>query len=259
MLGGWRLELSRDGTTFMPAASGTFGLADGFRRNAVTPAAGTAASASATCGSWRCRAGDSSDPEFTGARYLRSPTSASTAARRRVRAGYVDQPAGRPRADSSPRATRCFALRRVRGGREFECRLDGGAWTGCPGAAAYTGLAEGATRSRRAPRRRRQHRHDPRGPLWTVDATPPDTAITRPAGGRGDAAHRDVTFAAEAGAAFQCRLDGGAWAPCASPQRWRRWRRRARRRGARPRRRRQCRRDAGRAAGAWRRPRRATR
>jgi hypothetical protein len=56
-------------------------------------------------------------------------------------------------------------------------------------------------------------------PLAPPDSTPPDTTIT--SGPSGTVATSAVTFefsSSEAGSSFECRLDGAAWAKCASPR-----------------------------------------
>jgi hypothetical protein len=52
---------------------------------------------------------------------------------------------------------------------------------------------------------------------FTVDTTSPQTEIT---GGPGDTTDTTAVFrfTASEGAAFSCRLDGGPWGPCSSPQ-----------------------------------------
>src|SRR5207247_810652 len=54
---------------------------------------------------------------------------------------------------------------------------------------------------------------------WTVDTVAPDTIITATPPALTNSASASFTFAAtEAGSTFQCALDGGGFAPCASPQ-----------------------------------------
>jgi hypothetical protein len=54
--------------------------------------------------------------------------------------------------------------------------------------------------------------------LFTVDTTPPESAITT--GPTGTIAEPSAAFGFEAAGAdgFECRLDGGAFAPCTSPR-----------------------------------------
>ena len=99
----------------------------------------------------------------------------------------------------------------------FECKLDGGPYGACSSPQTYTGLAEGA------------HTFVVRatgtggtGPetaySWTIDTVAPGAAISaRPADPTNNRA-ATFEFAASEPASFQCRLDDGAFALCASPQ-----------------------------------------
>src|SRR5204862_483428 len=60
---------------------------------------------------------------------------------------------------------------------------------------------------------------------WTVgfltppDTTPPDTTITAAPPARSNSGSASFSFTStEAGSSFACQLDGGAFAPCVSPQ-----------------------------------------
>jgi hypothetical protein len=54
---------------------------------------------------------------------------------------------------------------------------------------------------------------------FTVDTTAPTTTIdTGPSGSTSDTAATFAFHSSEAGASFDCRLDGGAWATCSSPK-----------------------------------------
>jgi hypothetical protein len=122
------------------------------------------------------------------------------------------------KADSDPDAT-------------FECRLQGpgqaGAYEACGSSTykseSYSGLNTGAyafTVRALDPSGNVDATPDSRS--WTVDRTPPTTAIVGgpPAGGYTNAAEPAFSFTAgEGGATFQCALDGGAYAPCSSPHR----------------------------------------
>jgi hypothetical protein len=122
------------------------------------------------------------------------------------------------KADSDPDAT-------------FECKLDGPAQTGtyevCGSPSdkseSYSGLNTGAyTFTVRAKDASGHVDATPDSRSWTVDRTPPTTAIIGgpPAGGYTNAAEPAFSFtASEGGATFQCSLDGGAYSPCSSPHR----------------------------------------
>ena len=104
-------------------------------------------------------------------------------------------------------------------GARFECSLDGAAFTSCASPAVYSGLADGQhafeVRARDAagnvdstPARR----------SWIVDTTAPDASID--SGPPSSTEATDATFrfsANEAGASFECSLDGSAFAACVSP------------------------------------------
>ncbi len=101
-------------------------------------------------------------------------------------------------------------------GATTECRLDGGAWAVCVGEVTFTGLADGnhVIRARAVDEvgNTSLDRRD-----WIVDRTAPVTTLT----GKPDASTTatDARFAFEAneaGAAFECRLDGGDWKACSS-------------------------------------------
>ncbi len=101
------------------------------------------------------------------------------------------------------------------GGTGFECRLDGSAWTVCTSPKALSGLANGS------------HTFDVHatssgisGPAasvtWTVDTTAPTITTTVPNPSASASASFTLTQAGYT--TIQCRLDGGAWATCASPK-----------------------------------------
>ncbi|MDA0181841.1 Ig-like domain-containing protein [Solirubrobacter phytolaccae] len=102
------------------------------------------------------------------------------------------------------------------GGVNFQCALDGAAFSACP--TGYTGLAQGAhTLQARAVDAAGNLDATPASRTWivdtvaptaTIDASPPRTNDTTPS----------FTFTAnEAGATFQCRTDAGTFALCTSP------------------------------------------
>ncbi len=107
----------------------------------------------------------------------------------------------------------------------FECKLDNGVFAACPlDSAFYGGLADG-------PHTFQVRAIDPAGNAdqfpasftWTVDTTPPETTIdTHPSNPSG-LASASFGFTANdgvgtEGAGFECKLDGGSFATCVSPQ-----------------------------------------
>jgi Right handed beta helix region/Bacterial TSP3 repeat len=116
-----------------------------------------------------------------------------------------------------------FSFESSEAGSDFECRLDGGAWSSCSSPRAYSSLANGAhTFEVRATDPAGNTDPTPSSRSWTVlvtDVTPPDTVIG--SGPNGTVASDSASFtftSSEADATFECRLDGGGWAACSSPQ-----------------------------------------
>lgn len=104
----------------------------------------------------------------------------------------------------------------------IECRIDAGAWDTCLSNKTYGDLADGPhTFEARAIDEAGNVDATPATRSWTVDTTAPATTITGgPADGWVLDSGTDVTFgfAADGPATFSCRLDDGAWEPCASPR-----------------------------------------
>jgi hypothetical protein len=122
-----------------------------------------------------------------------------------------------PNPSGSKSAT--FAFTDAEAGASFLCKLDGGSFSACASTKTYTGLSEA------------QHTlavegKDAAGNVgpataftWRVDTTaPPKPAITQKPSN--PSSSTDATFAftdTEAGAGFECRVDGAAYATCTSP------------------------------------------
>jgi hypothetical protein len=53
---------------------------------------------------------------------------------------------------------------------------------------------------------------------WTIDIQPPTTTLSEAPPTSTNATDARFAFTSESGAAFECRLDAGAWAPCESPK-----------------------------------------
>ncbi|MCA9677154.1 MAG: hypothetical protein KC464_19165, partial [Myxococcales bacterium] len=105
-------------------------------------------------------------------------------------------------------------------GSTFQCRLDGGAWAACTSPQAYASLADGGhTFDVRAVDPAGNTDGSPATHAWTIDSAAPDTTITAAPSSPTNVAAPSFSFTAtQAGSTFQCRLDGGAWAACVSPQ-----------------------------------------
>jgi Tol biopolymer transport system component len=102
----------------------------------------------------------------------------------------------------------------------FECSLDGAAWQPCTSPQTYSGLAQGQHRFRvRAEYGWLPGEHGPISErVWNVDTVPPETQLDSGPSGTSSSRDAEFRFSSEAGATFQCRLDEGAWAACASPK-----------------------------------------
>jgi hypothetical protein len=100
----------------------------------------------------------------------------------------------------------------------LECSLDGGAFSACTSAQAYSGLAEGSHTFQVRTGDDAGNTSLPASHTWTVDTTPPVTTITaQPSNPSNDAAP-SFSFTAGEPALFACRLDSGTFSACTSPQ-----------------------------------------
>ncbi|MCL4859476.1 MAG: HYR domain-containing protein, partial [Caldilineaceae bacterium] len=110
-------------------------------------------------------------------------------------------------------------------GLDFECQLDGGAFTACASPQEYTDLADGEHTFRvRAIDALGNVDASPAEYTWTVDATPPDTTITTAPATESDSPDASFSFTgadnltAAGSLTFECKLDDEDFAPCVSPQ-----------------------------------------
>jgi large repetitive protein len=124
---------------------------------------------------------------------------------------------GPPAATSATSAT--FVFSDSEPGLSFECQRDAGAFVACTSPATYTALPNG-------PHTFAVRAIDAAGNTgaaatraWTVDTLPPDTAVSSGPGAVSGSSSATFTFASsEGGSSFACSIDGGAFAPCVSPQ-----------------------------------------
>ena len=113
-----------------------------------------------------------------------------------------------------------FGFASSESGGGFECRLDGGGWAGCASPRELAGLSDGEhALSVRAVDRAGNADPTPAVRSWEVDTQAPETAIEGgPTGVVGSASAAFAFTSSESGGGFECRLDGGEWAGCASPR-----------------------------------------
>ena len=111
---------------------------------------------------------------------------------------------------------------------DFQCKLDGRAWTACTAPRTYSDLAVGSHQfSVQATDAAGNVDPTPAAYAWTVtvpapppaeDNTPPQTSITGKPPTTTTATTAHFTFtASESGSSFECRLDDGTWVDCKSP------------------------------------------
>ncbi|HSE80444.1 MAG TPA: Ig-like domain-containing protein, partial [Gaiellaceae bacterium] len=128
----------------------------------------------------------------------------------------IDVAPGDPSSDPSP----AFEFSASEAGSTFECRLDGGAWSACSSPETVGPLADGShTFQVRATDTAGLTDPTPASHAWTVDTVAPDTTFDNvPPDPSNDDAPTFEFSADEAGSTFECRLDGGAWTACPSPE-----------------------------------------
>src|SRR5204862_534026 len=113
-----------------------------------------------------------------------------------------------------------FSFTSTKAGSSFACQLDASAFAPCVSPQSYSGLADGShTFQVRATDPAGNTDPTPALYTWTVDTTAPDTTITAAPPAVSNSSSASFSFTAtEAGSSFACQLDGGAFAPCVSPQ-----------------------------------------
>ena len=101
----------------------------------------------------------------------------------------------------------------------FECQTDDGAWGSCESPKAYSSLTEGP-HTFRVRATDSAGNTDPNSATrsWSVDTTPPDTAIqSGPPKTTSDTSATFTFTSPDAGTSFECRLDDADWSPCSTP------------------------------------------
>jgi hypothetical protein len=101
----------------------------------------------------------------------------------------------------------------------FQCQIDGGALAACTSPKVYAGLAAGShTFSVVATDAVGNVDPTPASFTWTVDLTPPDTTITATPVNPTSVTSASFSFTSTEAGTFQCQIDGGGFAACASPK-----------------------------------------
>lgn len=104
-------------------------------------------------------------------------------------------------------------------GASFSCVIDGGLATGCSSPASYTALSEGVHLFTVTQTDGAGNESSVAGFAWTIDSVAPaaPTISTSPASPTAET-EASIEFTGEPGGSFECKLDQGAFAPCASPK-----------------------------------------
>jgi hypothetical protein len=110
-----------------------------------------------------------------------------------------------------------FAFTASENGSSFSCRLDESGFVPCPSTVAYNNLSDG-------PHVFSVRANDPAGNTgpdvafgWTIETRPPTASVTLAPAGLSNSRSAAFGFAADEPSTFECKLNGGDFAPCTSP------------------------------------------
>ncbi|MFL5966271.1 MAG: OmpL47-type beta-barrel domain-containing protein, partial [Gaiellaceae bacterium] len=123
-------------------------------------------------------------------------------------------------ASVSTSAGATFSVTSSEPGSTFECALDGGAFAACSSPITYPNLADGDhTFAVHAIDGAGNTDPSPDTFSWTIDSLAPDTSIiSHPNDPSNDYAPSFAFTSTEPGATYRCKLDGGSFSACTSPQ-----------------------------------------
>jgi hypothetical protein len=126
---------------------------------------------------------------------------------------------GGPDSPGGPAATFAFISNEV--GATFRCRMLGEAWPAeaCTTGKAYEGLATGSYTFQLKAIDRAGNESTTQSWAWSVLGGAPDTVITGGPTGETTARTASFAFTSADGETFECRVDGGAYRACTSPDR----------------------------------------
>ncbi len=113
-----------------------------------------------------------------------------------------------------------FAYTDAEAGVGWDCRVDGRAWTACTDPVSWWGLRDGVRTFTVRARDAAGNVGQATSYSWTIDTVaPPKPQLTQQPPNPSASSSATFAFAdREAGATFECSLDGAAYAACASPK-----------------------------------------
>jgi large repetitive protein len=100
----------------------------------------------------------------------------------------------------------------------FACELDGGGFGPCGSPVTYQGMGDGVHTFTVRPADVLGNTGASASYSWRIDATAPETTLASAPAARTTTRSATFTFSASEPAAFQCKLDAGAFASCSSPK-----------------------------------------
>src|SRR5207248_1558991 len=103
-------------------------------------------------------------------------------------------------------------------GASFQCALDGAAFAACSSPKSYTAVVDGAHTFQVKATDTAGNTGTAASYTWTVDTVAPSASITASPTNPSNSSAPSFSFSSEAGASFQCALDGAAFAACTSPK-----------------------------------------
>ena len=112
--------------------------------------------------------------------------------------------------------TATFAFTGTIPGATFTCKLDDAPAAPCVSGVSYSGLEDGLHTLRVTATEGSTVESPPQAYTWTVDNVAPSTTILSGPPADTNATDAELTFNSEAGATFECSLDGAPFAACAS-------------------------------------------
>jgi hypothetical protein len=113
-----------------------------------------------------------------------------------------------------------FTFSSSEAGSSFQCKLDDSAWDSCSSPKALTSLSDGDhTFKVLATDPADNTDPTPATRTWTVDTADPQTRIDSGPSGTVNQTSATFTFSSgDVGSSFECKLDGGAYTACSSPE-----------------------------------------